>query len=243
VGPREDLMKQSADRDAASALAEAARTIHREETLEETLAAIAETARISVPGIDHAGISIITPKGGIETKAATDAVVWEFDRLQYDLGEGPCLTAMHGAPVVSVPHARHDQRWPAFMPRALERGLRSQLAVRLFLDEEGTMGALNLYSTSQDEIDADAEHVAELFASHAAIALHQAREVEHLNQALESRKVIGQALGIVMERYELDENRAFAFLLRASSTSNIKLREIAAQLVEETQLRHTARGA
>jgi GAF domain-containing protein len=243
VGPREDLMKQSADRDAASALAEAARTIHREETLEETLAAIAETARISVPGIDHAGISIITPKGGIETKAATDAVVWEFDRLQYDLGEGPCLTAMHGSPVVSVPHARHDQRWPAFMPRALERGLRSQLAVRLFLDEEGTMGALNLYSTSQDEIDADAEHVAELFASHAAIALHQAREVEHLNQALESRKVIGQALGIVMERYELDENRAFAFLLRASSTSNIKLREIAAQLVEETQLRHTARGA
>jgi GAF domain-containing protein len=236
-------MKQSADRDAASALAEAARTIHREETLEETLAAIAETARISVPGIDHAGISIILPKGGIETKAATDAVVWEFDRLQYDLGEGPCLTAMHGAPVVSVPHARHDQRWPAFMPRALERGLRSQLAVRLFLDEEGTMGALNLYSTSQDEIDADAEHVAELFASHAAIALHQAREVEHLNQALESRKVIGQALGIVMERYELDENRAFAFLLRASSTSNIKLREIAAQLVEETQLRHTARGA
>ena len=105
------------------------------------------------------------------------------------------------------------------------------------------MGALNLYSTSQEEIDPDAEHVAELFASHAAIALHQAREVEHLNQAMESRKVIGQALGIVMERYELDETRAFAFLLRASSTSNIKLRDIAAQLVEDTQLRHTAKGA
>jgi GAF domain-containing protein len=236
-------MKQSTDRDAASALAEAARTIHREETLEETLGAIAGTARISVPGIDHAGISIITPNGGIETKAATDAVVWEFDRLQYDLGEGPCVSAMRGDPVISVPHARHDQRWPEFMPRALKLGLQSQLAVRLFLDEEGTMGALNLYSTSQEEIDPDAEHVAELFASHAAIALHQAREVEHLNHALESRKVIGQALGIVMERYELDETRAFAFLLRASSTSNIKLRAIAAQLVEDTQDRHTAKGA
>jgi len=236
-------MKQSTDRDAATALAQAARSIHREDTLDETLAAIAETARISIPGIDHAGISIITPKGGIETRAATDAVVWEFDRIQYDLGEGPCVSAMRETPVVAVPHARHDQRWPVFMPRALKLGLRSQLAVRLFLDEEGTMGALNLYSTSQEEIDPDAEHVAELFASHAAIALHQAREVEHLNQALESRKVIGQALGIVMERYGLDENHAFAFLLRASSTSNIKLRDIAAQLVVDTQHRHTTNGA
>jgi GAF domain-containing protein len=236
-------MKQSTDRDAASALAQAARTIHREDTLEETLAAIAETARISVPGIDHAGISIVTPKGGIETKAATDPIVWEFDRLQYDLGEGPCLSTMRGTPVVSVPRARHDQRWPRFMPQALRLGLRSQLAVRLFLDDEGTMGALNLYSTSQEEIDPDAEHVAELFASHAAIALHQAREVEHLNQALESRKVIGQALGIVMERYGLDENHAFSFLLRASSTSNIKVRDIAAQLVEDTHHRHAANGS
>ncbi|HEV7876330.1 MAG TPA: GAF and ANTAR domain-containing protein [Nocardioides sp.] len=236
-------MKQSTDRDAASALAQAARTIHREDTLEETLAAIAETARISVPGIDHAGISIVTPKGGIETKAATDPIVWEFDRLQYDLAEGPCLSTMRGTPVVSVPRARHDQRWPRFMPQALRLGLRSQLAVRLFLDDEGTMGALNLYSTSQEEIDPDAEHVAELFASHAAIALHQAREVEHLNQALESRKVIGQALGIVMERYGLDENHAFSFLLRASSTSNIKVRDIAAQLVEDTHHRHAANGS
>ena len=236
-------MTQSTDRDAGKALAQAARTIHREDTLEETLAAIAETARISVPGIDHAGISIITPQGGIETKAATDDLVWELDQIQYALGEGPCVSAMRETPVVAVPHARHDQRWPDFMPPALKRGLRSQLAVRLFLDEEGTMGALNLYSTSQEEIDPDAEHVAELFAAHAAIALHQAREVEHLNHALESRKVIGQALGILMERYGLDENRAFAFLLRASSTSNIKLRDIAAQLVEDTHLRHRVNGA
>jgi GAF domain-containing protein len=236
-------MKQQMDRDAASALALAARTIHRKDTLDETLAAIADTARISVPGIDCAGISIVTPKGGIETKAATDALVWEFDRLQYELGEGPCVSAMRGTPVVSVPHARHDQRWPKFLPPALKLGLQSQLAVRLFLDEEGTMGALNLYSISQEEIDPDAEHVAELFASHAAIALHQAREVDNLNQALESRKVIGQAMGIVMERYGLDENHAFSFLLRASSTSNIKLRDIATQLVQDTHHRHHANGS
>jgi GAF domain-containing protein len=236
-------MRQHMDRDAASALALAARTIHRKDTLDETLAAIADTARISVPGIDCAGISIVTPKGVIETKAATNALVWEFDRLQYALGEGPCVSAMRGTPVVSVPHARHDQRWPKFLPPALKLGLQSQLAVRLFLDEEGTMGALNLYSISQEEIDPDAEHIAELFASHAAIALHQAREVENLNQALESRKVIGQAIGIVMERYGLDENHAFSFLLRASSTSNIKLRDIATQLVQDTHHRHHENGS
>lgn len=236
-------MKSPSDYDAASALAQAARTIHRDHTLEETLGAIAETARISVPGIDHAGISIISRKDVIETKAATDELVWQFDRIQYDLGEGPCVSAMRGTPVVSVPHARHDQRWPRFMPLAVQLGLRSQLAVRLFLDQEGTMGALNLYSTSQELIDPDAEHVAELFASHAAIALHQAREVQHLNQALESRKVIGQALGIVMERYGLDEDHAFSFLLRASSHSNIKLRDIASELVDDVRQRHTTGGA
>jgi GAF domain-containing protein len=236
-------MTQPTDQDAAAALARAARTIHRKDTLAETLSAIAETARISVPGIDHAGISIVTPKNVIETRAATDTLVWQFDRLQYELGEGPCVSAMRGTRVVSVPHARHDQRWPRFMPLALKLGLQSQLAVRLFVDEEGTMGALNLYSISQEEIDPDAEHVAELFASHAAIALHQAHEVDNLNQALESRKVIGQAMGIVMERYALDENRAFSFLLRASSTSNIKLREIAAQLVEDAHHRHRVSGA
>jgi len=218
--------------DLASALARAARTIDRKQSLDEALDAIVRTARTSIPGFDHVGISIIDRHDRIQTKAATDALVWELDRLQYDLGEGPCVSAMREVPVVAVPHAGRDQRWPRYMPEAVRAGLRSQLAVRLFLDDEGTMGGLNLYSTTSDTLDPDAESFADLFATHASIALGRAREIANLNDALNSRKVIGQAIGVVMERYGLDEDRAFAYLVRASSHANVKLRDIAQDLVD-----------
>ena len=119
------------------------------------------------------------------------------------------------------------------MPEAVKRGLRAQLAVQLFADEE-RLGGLNLYSTESEEIDEDAPHVAQLFASHAAIALGRAQHEENLNVALSTRKTIGQAVGILMERYGIDEDRAFQFLVRASSTGNIKLRDVAEELVTRT---------
>jgi len=132
-----------------------------------------------------------------------------------------------------VPHLRHDQRWPRFVPEAVKLGLRSQMAVKLYLDEEGTLGGLNLYSTATDELTAAAESLADLFAAHAAIALGHARERENLNTAMHSRKTIGQAIGIVMERYDVSEDAAFGFLVRASQAGNLKLREVAQALVDQ----------
>jgi hypothetical protein len=114
----------------------------------------------------------------------------------------------------------------------MKLGLRSQMAVKLTLDDQGTLGGLNMYSTLRDDIDPEAASVAELFARHAAIALGGARHVTNLNNGLHNRKVIGQALGILMERYQMHEDRAFAFLVRASSTSNVKLHQIAQELVD-----------
>jgi GAF domain-containing protein len=228
--------------DYASAMAEAARTIGRERTLQQTLDAVVATARTSVPGFDHVGISVIDDKGRMETRAATDPLVLELDRLQDDVGEGPGLSAMRETPVVAVSRAREDQRWPGYLPKAVSLGLRAQLAVRLFLDDACTLGALSLYSTSRDTIHPDAEGIADLFAAHAAIALQRAREVSHLSAGLESRKIIGQAMGILMERYQLDEDRAFAFLVRASSHSNIKVRDLAAELVDEANERPATPG-
>jgi AmiR/NasT family two-component response regulator len=105
--------------------------------------------------------------------------------------------------------------------------------VKLYVDGDGTLGGLNFYSTTCYEIDPDAESIADLFAAHAAIALENAKEREQLNDALHSRKVVGQALGIIMDRYDTNEDRAFAFLVRASSSSNIKLRDIAQELVDK----------
>jgi GAF domain-containing protein len=119
------------------------------------------------------------------------------------------------------------------VPEAVALGVQSQLAVKLFLDGEGTLGGINFYSTTSKDVDSDAEAVADLFAAHSAIALGHARERETLNEALHSRKVIGQAIGILMERYQMNEDRAFAFLVRASSQSNVKLRDIAQELVDQ----------
>jgi GAF domain-containing protein len=216
----------------AEAVTEAARTLNRGRSLDETLDGIVQAAVRSVPGFNHVGISIVHHDGKVETKAATDQFVWENDALQYDVMEGPCVTTLRGAPVVVVEHARHEQRWPAYIPRAVKTGLRAQLALRLFVDDQ-TLGGLNLYSTESDTIDPDAVSMAELFAAHAALALGRARDLDQLSSALATRKVIGQAIGMLMERYTIDSEAAFQFLVRASSTSNLKVRDIAAEMVDQ----------
>ena len=215
----------------ADALAAAARAINAPTTLPDTLDAIVTSARASIPGFDEVGISIVNKDGSIETLAGTGPLVWELDSLQYALGEGPCLRAMRSQPLVVAEDIRDDQRWPRFVPLAVEAGLKAQMALQLYA-EESTLGGLNLYSTQQAAIDPDALHAAELFATHAALALGHARRESQLNEALESRTVLGQATGIVMERYRISSERAFQFIVRASSTSNIKARDVAAEIVE-----------
>jgi GAF domain-containing protein len=216
----------------ARSLAKAAREMHSRRDLLSTLQVIAETAQRSLPGIDHAGISVTHRDGRVETMAATDQLVWKLDQLQYELNEGPCLDAIWTDTVVRVDNAHHEQRWPRFIPGAVALGLRAQLGLRLY--DAQTLGSLNLYATESDTINPDTVWMAELLATQAAIALGHARQEEHLNQALFTRKVIGQAIGILMGRYDLDEDRAFAFLTRVSQDGNTKLRDVAARLVETT---------
>jgi len=142
-----------------------------------------------------------------------------------------------GRSTVVAGRVRHEQRWPRYVPEAVKHGLRSQLAVCLY-DDGGTLGGLNLYSTSSSEIAPDAVSAAELFATHAAIALRHAQQAHQLNEALATRKTIGQAIGIVMERYRVDHDRAFQFLVRASSTSNFKLRDVAQEVVDTSEQRY-----
>lgn len=216
--------------DVAAALTAAAKAIHAARSLEETLTAIVRAAQDAIPDMNHAGISISHRDGRIETLAGTDQLVWDLDSVQYDLNEGPCVSSVKDDPVVVVEHARQEQRWPRYMPRAVESGLRAQLALRLYTDED-TIGGLNLYSTESETVSSDTVQMAELFAAHATIALNCTRYEHQLNEALASRKAIGQAIGLIMQRYQIDEDRAFHFLVRASSSSNLKLRVIADELI------------
>lgn len=230
------------DHDLGTAMAVAARALHAPLSLDETLSVIVETARCSLPGFDAVGISTIDNQGNIETRAATSELVRELDRIQYTSGVGPCVEAMRDTKdVVVAPRIRDDTRWPEYVQQAVEHGLRSQLAVQLYLDDEGTMGGLNIYSTTSEEIDPSAEAMAELFAAHAAIALGNAREVENLNVALHTRKVIGQAIGLVMHEYTLTDDAAFGFLVRMSSQTNVKIRDLAVKMVESANTKAQAR--
>ncbi len=214
-------------------IAEAARTLNQPRSLDETLQTIVEVACNSVPGFDQVGIATLHKKEDrVKTRAFTGDLVLRLDKIQYGLREGPCSAALQGTEAVSVSSLRVEHRWPQYVPQARAVGVRSQMAVKLYLNQNA-LGGINFYSTICDDVSPDAQALARLFASHAAIALGHAHEREHLNEALQTRKVIGEAIGILMERHTMNEDHAFAFLVRASSHTNIKLRDIAQQLVDE----------
>jgi transcriptional regulator with GAF, ATPase, and Fis domain len=215
----------------ASALAEIAREINAPTDLETTLQTIVRSAARSLPGIDHVGITITHRRGRMQTMAATDPFVRDLDDLQYQLGEGPCIRAIEMCGDIVIERAEHETRWPRFMAVAIERGLRSQMGIALFVEKE-TLGGLNMYSTSSDTLDPETVLMAELFATHAALAMGHARREEQLKRAIDTRQVIGQATGIIMERYRLSGSRAFDYLIRVSSHSNLKLRDVAQEVVD-----------
>jgi GAF domain-containing protein len=217
--------------DLADSLVLVARELNAPRDLTTTLHRIVEVAARSLPGIDHVGITLGHSPGQMETKAATDEFAWKLDRLQQEVGEGPLVHAIEGRELVLVEDAEDDSRWPQYIKPAIALGLRSQLGIRLCADEQ-TLGGLNLYSSSTDTVDPDVVHLAELFAEHAALALGRAQREDQLQVAITTRQLIGQATGI-MERHALDEVRAFDHLIRVSSHRNVKLRDVARELVDE----------
>lgn len=223
------------DERVARALIDVARKIGQAREVDEVLDSILAAILHSLPEIDHAGISVTHRDGRIVTRNWSGTLVTDLDEIQLELGEGPCVDAMNPSipdDLVRVDHARHEQRWPRYIPRAVECGLRSQLGLRLYTEEQ-TIGGLNLYSTSTDVISHDTALMAELFATHAALALGRVRVQAELESAIGTRGLVGQAIGIVMERHQLDADRAFEYLVRVSQDSNTKLRDLAVLLIDE----------
>lgn len=223
--------------DLTAALADAAQQIEACPDPDSALAAIARLARTLLPGIDHVAVLVSRRGDSPVTWAATDDVAARLDQLQLDLDEGPGLTAMSAdgtALLERIERVAATERWPTYVALAREWGLRSQLALRLGPDR-GDVAVLNLYSTSSDVVAADTEQLAGSLATHAGLALVHVRERTNLRAALETRKLIGMALGMTMERYRLDEDGAFAFLTRVSATTERKLRDVAATIVAEHQ--------
>ena len=226
------LDERSQRADLAEVMSEVARHLDQQGTVEEQLQRVLEAAVDTVPGVDAASITVLHRDGRAETVAHTDDLAVKVDHLQYQLDEGPCLDALRGEPFQRIDDMPAEHRWPRYAPLAVQEGVGAQLGLELYHDTR-SIGGLNLYSTSSHVFDEDTRYAAWLFATHAALAMGRTQQAEQLNEALSTRKVIGQALGIVMERFTLDEDRAFQFLVRVSRNSNIKLRDVAARIVGE----------
>lgn len=219
----------------AGRLGDLARSLHQEDSVESTLDAIARGAVGTVPGADHAGVMRVEGRSRITTPAASDDLVLRVDRAQDETRQGPCLTALFDERTVRVPDVRGDGRWPRFGRRAVDLGVGSMLSFQLYVRDD-SLGALNLYADGPDAFDEGSEHVGSLFAAHAAVALANAEQQEQLSEAVRTRDLIGQAKGILMERYGLTGEQAFAVLVRGSQQGNVKLRQLAEQLVESGRL-------
>ena len=228
-------MAEDTPDDLAARLNEVARTLHKQDNAQDTLDVIVRTAVGTIPGARHAGIMTIIGKREVKTVASTDDVPSAVDQVQYDTGQGPCLTALYQQKVVSAPDLTKESRWPVFAQRALALGVQSMLSFRLYVSGDD-LGALNLYSPDAYAFDDESEHVGLLFAGHAAVALATAQERDHLADAVQTRDLIGQAKGILMERHKLTSEQAFSVLVRASQLTNMKLRKLAEQLTSTGEL-------
>jgi GAF domain-containing protein len=198
--------------------------------LDATLAQITTAAVEVLPQVELSSITVHRSDGTLATVAPTDDLLLEIDGAQYQLREGPCYEAATDQRSVVSSDLASDPRFPRYGAAAAERGVRSQIGVRLF-DSPTSRGALNLYSTDVGAFD-DVESVSALFAHQAGQAIAYAQEIGNLAEAVRTRTTIGQAVGIVMERYTLNDQRAFAFLQRMSSHRNTKLRVIAQEIVD-----------
>lgn len=212
-------------------MAAAARELQDQHDPASTVKSAVDLLVQNVPGCDAASISLVYAKRRVETPAASDALAATGDRLQQELREGPALDTLWEEETVQSADLATDTRWPRWGPRLAEAtGARSVLTFRLFTIRN-IIGALSMYSTRADAFGAEDKVEGQALAAHIAIAVIAAQRLEKMESALDSRTIIAQACGLVMERYDVDAVRAFALLTRLSTNHNVKVRDIAAELV------------
>jgi transcriptional regulator with GAF, ATPase, and Fis domain len=215
--------------DLAGQLGALARSLEALDDTATMLDEVVATAVRLIPGVQQASLSVVTSRRHVSPQHASGELPRTVDALQTETGEGPCLDAVDEHRTVRVPDMGHEQRWPAFARRAYEAGAGSMLSFQLYVEGDN-LGALNLYSREPHAFDDESEQVGLLFASHAAVAFAGAQKVDHLHRALDSRDQIGQAKGILMERYHVDADQAFRMLVRLSSAHERKLHDVADEL-------------
>ncbi|CAN5582173.1 GAF and ANTAR domain-containing protein [soil metagenome] len=218
------------DTSVPAALEELIRSFAGHPGLDEVLSSIATAAVKLVDGVDYADV-IVLSEGLLQSITPTATQLSELHATQLRLHNGPCLQAAEGAAIVRCTDLRTDVRWGTFAAAAVNAGVHSVLSFHIYTHSNGT-GALNLFGCAPRAIGPEAEAVGALLASVAGIALITSAKERQLRTAMVSRDLIGQAKGILMHHFRVDETQAFAMLKKISQDTNIPVRAITQQIID-----------
>jgi len=213
-------------------------------TTEEIYAAICVAATLTVPGCDHASL-MISRDGTRKTAAASDAIARAIDKLELALGSGPCVEAIESSRAQIESDLAAGDRWPALTERVIaDTPVRGAISVRLPVDR-ANVGALNLFSDLPSVFDSTSiQHAVVLgaFATVATTAAAYSEDAATLRRGLTSNRAIGKAMGILMARNDISDDAAFDMLRRTSQASNVKLTEVAADIILKNDHRRSVMG-
>jgi transcriptional regulator with GAF, ATPase, and Fis domain len=198
--------------------------------IDDTLRGVTSTAVELIDGVESADVLLVAGPDLFRSVAATSELAVEIDNFQKRFREGPCLDAAIGDPMVMCNDLRDDSRWPRFADAAVAAGIHSLMSFQLYT-HNARMGALNLFGLKPDVFTVENEAVGAMLATHAAVALIADDERLQFKSALASRDTIGQAKGMIMERFDIDAVGAFELLRRLSQTTNTRLTSVAEELV------------
>lgn len=210
-------------------LASAARAWHAEPDEDAVARSVVRSVAVLLPAGAEVTVTRLGPgRRPLPAPDPTTPRAW-LDTVQLTAGEGPLPEALAGR--IAAGDDLRTAPWPRFRDAALDRGVRS--AVSLPLDAgTAVLGALSVYAPEPADWSGAGRRLLEPVAAHAALALAAVQRAVHLNRGLESRDVIGQAKGVLMERYRITADAAFGILARASQDTHRRLRDVAASVTE-----------
>ena len=218
-----------------------------EEPLGSILEVVSYNARAAIPHADEVSVTLLDRRG-FRTAASTHEIVDKVDDVQYALDEGPCVDSSKQNQTFEIEAMDVEERWPRYTPGAVDAGIGSSVSLPLY-GGGGTAGALNVYSWEPKAFDDEDRRIGGEFARRASVLLSNAMAfvekselAEQLQEAIATREVIGKAIGILMERESIDDDAALAMLRAASQNSNVKLRDIAEELVRRTKAKLGPKG-
>lgn len=219
------------EHDLAVRMAELARSVAPPLSVDQVLASVTSAAVDMIPGTDTCGVLLIGKGGKFESLFGTSELIYKLDALQEEFNEGPCVDAAVDELIVRTDDFETEQRWPKYSPAVCDLGVRSGLSFKLYTSEQNA-GALNLFGFQPNVFTGESEAIGSVLAAHAAAAIIASRHGEQLSSALTSRDLIGQAKGIIMERFNVDAVRAFEMLRQLSQSSNTRLADIAQRVID-----------